>query len=168
MFPMHYTLTVIVLSLCALPTCPQLSVHVLVHVIPLSSGRLTSLSLMTTYFLALHSNVFLLLFLGLPFDRALPWHKLLALCTVYNGILHFLAFYSGGRARSLEDPWRHHHMFTSVSHAYGMEISGVQIPCSPRCQLKEPKTHDHFLTRGFTHPNVQAIVKLALLSMRMQ
>ena len=51
---------------------------------------------MATYFAAVHSNSVLLLALGLPFDRALPWHKALALCSLYNGLLHATSYYVAG------------------------------------------------------------------------
>ena len=88
------------------------------------AGRLASLSLMTVFFLSLHSNTVMLLLFGLPFDRQLPWHKLLAVVTIVNGTLHFLAFYLGCRAESVMDPSRHHHVAETWSHAYGMEVTG--------------------------------------------
>lgn len=91
------------------------------------AGRLASLALMTTFFLSLHSNTVMLLLFGLPFDRQLPWHKLLACVTIVNGTTHFLAFYLGGRADSLLTPWRHHHVAETWSHAYGMEVTGWML-----------------------------------------
>ena len=79
--------------------------------------------------MAVHSNVVLLLVLGLPFDRQLPWHKLLALSTVFHSILHLLAFYLGGRADTMPDADEAHHLFNTWSRAYGMEVSGA--PRSP-------------------------------------
>jgi hypothetical protein len=50
--------------------------------------------LMLTYFAALHNNGPLLLLLGLPLDRALPWHKLLALSTLANSAVHLAVSYA--------------------------------------------------------------------------
>lgn len=88
------------------------------------TGRLASLALMTVFFLSLHSNTIMLLVFGLPFDRQLPWHKLMACVCIVNGTMHFLAFYVGGRAKSLSDPTRHHHVTVAINHAYGMEVTG--------------------------------------------
>jgi hypothetical protein len=85
---------------------------------------------MTTYFVAMHNNSVLLLALGLPFDRALPWHKLLALAVIFNSVVHGLTFYVGHRADVMPDAYSDYHLAPPLSKAYGMEISGVLSCCS--------------------------------------
>jgi hypothetical protein len=79
---------------------------------------------MTTYIVAMHNNSVLLLALGLPFDRALPWHKLLAFAAMFNSLVHGLTFYLGHRFDSMPDAYSSYHMVTDISKALGMEISG--------------------------------------------
>jgi Ferric reductase like transmembrane component len=82
--------------------------------------------MMCVYFVAMHNNSLLLLLLGLPFDRALPWHKLLALSAVVNSILHGLSYYAGGRAKSMPDTRNDpYHMLPHVKAPLGMEVSGA-------------------------------------------
>lgn len=81
--------------------------------------------LMLTCFMAIHSNLVLLLLLGLPFDRQLPWHKLMALSTMFHSALHLLAFYIGGRADTMPDAAAQYHLFDAWNRAYGMEVSGT-------------------------------------------
>ena len=87
--------------------------------------------LMFVYFAAVHNNSFLLIPLGLPFDRALPWHKLLAGATIFASFVHGATFYIMGRADALVDgdAYELHHGFRSlgITRAYGMEISGAQL-----------------------------------------
>jgi Ferric reductase like transmembrane component len=85
---------------------------------------------MVTYIAAAHNNTPVLLALGLPFDRALPWHKLLGVALIFNSFVHLVQFYAGGRADvySPEDRDKPHHIFKHLKVPYGMEISGV--PCA--------------------------------------
>lgn len=91
---------------------------------------------MVVYLVAIHNNSVLLLVAGLPFDRALPWHKLLAFSALFNSLIHMAAFYHGGRASGLPavDPSPDHHIYTHLTRAYGMEITGA-----PQLSLKRPK-----------------------------
>ena len=91
---------------------------------------------MVVYLVAIHNNSVLLLVAGLPFDRALPWHKLLAFSALFNSLIHMAAFYYGGRASGLPavDPSPDHHIYTHLTRAYGMEITGA-----PQLSLKRPK-----------------------------
>ena len=82
---------------------------------------------MVTYLVAIHNNSVLLLAFGLPFDRALPWHKMLAFSSLFNAVIHAAAFYYGDRAQGL--PWQpdpEHHIYTHLTRAYGMEITGAR------------------------------------------
>ena len=63
------------------------------------TGNVTAIMLVLTFFAAMHCNGVLLLFLGLPFDRALPWHKLLALSTLANSAVHCAAWYGSDDVR---------------------------------------------------------------------
>ena len=72
-----------------------------------------------------HNNSLLLLILGLPFDRALPWHKLLALAAIVNSVVHLLAFYVGGRGSSVINPDDAYHMHSNLTKVIGLEISGA-------------------------------------------
>ena len=86
---------------------------------------------MCVYIVAIHNNSVILLIFGLPFDRALPWHKMLAFSSIFNGLIHGFAFYVGGRAKTMQYAAKdHHHIFTHVSKAYGMECTGVSL-CHP-------------------------------------
>jgi hypothetical protein len=92
------------------------------------AGHVSSLLLMTTYIIALHNNSVLLLAFGLPFDRALPWHKLLALSAIFNSVIHACSFYVGGRAKAIPDAHSRHHIFTHMSKYEGMEATGAPWP----------------------------------------
>jgi hypothetical protein len=108
-----------------------------------AAGHISSILLMTTYIVAMHNNSVLLLALGLPFDRALPWHKLLALAAIFNSLVHGLTFYVAHRADSMPDAYSSYHMAPLLSKAYGMEISGASTCfsslanycCLPRSQV---------------------------------
>lgn len=91
------------------------------------AGNTSSVVLMVTYLVAIHNNSVLLLLFGLPFDRALPWHKLLAFSSLFNSLVHMSAFYYGGRASGLPraQPDADHHIFEHLTRAYGMEITGA-------------------------------------------
>lgn len=65
---------------------------------------------MTTYVIAMHNNSVILLALGLPFDRSLPWHKLLAASSIFNSLVHALAFYLNGRNDTMPDADKSHHI----------------------------------------------------------
>lgn len=84
--------------------------------------------LMLTFFMAIHSNIIALLLLGLPFDRQLPWHKLLAVSTCFHTVIHLIAFYAGGRSDTMPDAESDYH-FKALwdRHAYGMEVSGALL-----------------------------------------
>jgi L-arabinose isomerase len=93
------------------------------------AGHAASVLLMTVYIVALHNNSVFLLVLGLPFDRALPWHKMLAVSAMFNALIHQAAFYVGGRNNTMvyaRDA--SHHIFKHVTKAYGMEITGAMQP----------------------------------------
>ena len=99
--------------------CTQLSFEVF-------AGHVASVCLMIVYIIAIHNNSIILLLSGLPFDRALPWHKMLAFSAIINGLLHASAFYVGGRADTMTYARQaSHHVFTGVTKAYGMEVTGV-------------------------------------------
>ena len=90
--------------------------------------------LMLVYIAAIHNNSVILLACGLPFDRALPWHKMLAASSILHGVIHLAAFYAGGRADTMvyaRDT--SHHIFKDISKAYGMEVTG---PHYQRAALK--------------------------------
>lgn len=83
--------------------------------------------LMLVYFVAMHSNAVLLLLLGLPFDRALPWHKLLALSTLLNAAVHAVACYAGTHhvrhnSRLAREHW---HVIHAWGYQLGMQLSGA-------------------------------------------
>jgi hypothetical protein len=81
---------------------------------------------MSTYIVAIHNNSVFLLALGLPFDRALPWHKMMAFAAIFNSLVHGTAFYLSGRADSMpKDAYTEHHIFNRMTKAYGMEVTGV-------------------------------------------
>ena len=98
--------------------------------------------LMLTYFVAMHSNAVLLLFLGLPFDRALPWHKLLALSTLLNSTVHFIACYAGYHhvSHGEELAQQPYHIIHSWGFQLGMQLSGARTRCPLAlhiCQLAQ-------------------------------
>jgi hypothetical protein len=100
------------------------------------AGHVSSLLLMTTYIIALHNNSVLLLAFGLPFDRALPWHKLLAFSAIFNSVIHACSFYVGGRAKTMPDAHTWHHMFTHMSKYEGMEVTGAPWSlCASSCSI---------------------------------
>ena len=80
------------------------------------------------FFLSLHSNTIMLLVFGLPFDRQLPWHKLLAVSTCFHTVIHLIAFYAGGRSDTMPDAEADYH-FKGIwdRNAYGMEVSGALL-----------------------------------------
>jgi shikimate kinase len=80
---------------------------------------------MSTYIVAIHNNSVFLLALGLPFDRALPWHKLMAFAAIFNSLVHAMSFYFNGRAKTMPDAYTEHHIITRLTKAYGMEVTGV-------------------------------------------
>lgn len=90
-----------------------------------SAGGVASLVLMLAYLSAMKRASPLLLALGLPFDRALPWHKLLAASSFVNAGLHMAAFYAGGPADGGAAALRPHHLVKQLSRQYGMEVTGV-------------------------------------------
>ena len=81
------------------------------------------------FFAAMHNNSLLLLALGLPFDRALPWHKLLVLGLLVTSVVHMTTFYVAGRGDALKyDYPTDKYQWGDVARAYGMEISGELLP----------------------------------------
>ena len=104
-----------------------------------TAGRIASLLLMSTFFAAVHNNSLLLLAFGLPFDRALPWHKLLAFSAIVNSTVHLLAFYVSDQAKSVVDAYSDYHITKATTKVKGLEISGVlwlqalptqKLPCA--------------------------------------
>ena len=99
------------------------------------AGTMAVFMLMLTFFMAIHSNVVALLLLGLPFDRQLPWHKLLAVSTCFHALIHLIAFYAGGRSDTMPDAGvPYHFSFLWDKHGYGMEVSGAMrspLPGTP-------------------------------------
>lgn len=102
------------------------------------AGNVSSVILMVVYLVAIHNNSVLLLAAGLPFDRALPWHKMLAFSALFNSLIHMAAFYYGGRAAGLPlaDPSLDHHIYKHLTRAYGMEITGA--PGARSCAVRVP------------------------------
>eukprot|EP00892_Ulva_mutabilis_P004391 jgi/Ulvmu1/2323/UM013_0171.1 len=89
------------------------------------TGTMAVFILMLTFFMAIHSNIVALLLLGLPFDRQLPWHKLLAVSTCFHTVLHLIAFYAGGRMDTMHDADEPYHFSTLWQRkGFGMEVSG--------------------------------------------
>ena len=83
---------------------------------------------MIVYIVAVHNNSIILLVFGLPFDRTLPWHKLLAFASIFSSLIHGASFYVGGRAQTMRyAAGVHHHIFHGVSKAYGMECTGERL-----------------------------------------
>lgn len=90
------------------------------------AGQDASVILMIVYIVAIHNSVVFLLLFGLPFDRALPWHKMLAFSSIFNSLIHMASFYVGGRAHTMEYARAaKHHMFKHITKAYGMEVTGA-------------------------------------------
>lgn len=80
---------------------------------------------MLLFYTSMHTNSVLLLLLGLPFERALPWHRLLAYSATIQGFLHGFSYYAAGRKvvdRHAKIP---HFAFMKWSFANGMEVSGT-------------------------------------------
>ena len=91
-----------------------------------SAGQIASVLLMLVGIAAIHNNSVILLACGLPFDRALPWHKMLAASSILHGVIHLAAFYAGGRAETMAYARdASHHIFKDISKAYGMEVTGA-------------------------------------------
>ena len=83
--------------------------------------------LMLTYFAAMHANAVLMLFLGLPFGRALPWHKLLAASSIANSVVHTAAHYATlNRVKAdkvmMEERYPQLHKWGFL---FGMQLSGA-------------------------------------------
>jgi hypothetical protein len=63
-------------------------------------------------------------------DRALPWHKMVAVSAIFNGLIHQGAFYVGGRGDTMKYARQaSHHIFKHVTKAYGMEVTGALRLC---------------------------------------
>jgi hypothetical protein len=100
-----------------------------------AAGTSSAFVLMLVFFTAMHSNGVLLLLLGLPFERALPWHRLLGYSATIQGLVHGFAYYAA--QHKVAD--RHSHVmyfaFMRWSHALGMEVSGMihkpSVSCMP-------------------------------------
>lgn len=93
------------------------------------SGTYASIALAVTFALAAHNNLLLLIFLGLPFERTLIWHKLCASATAVMGIVHMVAFYVYGiddedEVEVQPDPAPESHHYFDISVATGMAITG--------------------------------------------
>jgi Ferric reductase like transmembrane component len=94
--------------------------------------------LMLVYFAAMHANGILLLLLGLPFERTLPWHRLLAVSTFIQSIMHGLSYYVSGKAVQHLT----HVEFQNVSYGYAMETTGSDAGCvGMHCHLVTPGWH---------------------------
>lgn len=109
---------------------------------------MSGVALMLVYFTAMHANGPLLLLLGLPFDRVIPWHRLLALSATLQGFLHGLSWYVGGRVINMaaaSDP--QHHLVRNISFQFGMEITGVPPPAERPCPASILGSHE--LRLGF-------------------
>lgn len=92
------------------------------------AGNTASVILMVTYLVAIHNNSVLLLAAGLPFDRALPWHKLLAFSSLFNSLIHMAAYYIGRHSVAPNTALsQEHHIYTNLDRAYGMEITGAPL-----------------------------------------
>lgn len=114
------------------------------------AGQMSVFLLMLTCFMAIHSNLVLLLLLGLPFDRQLPWHKLMALSTIFHSTLHLLAFYIGGRSDTMPDAAERYHLFDVWNRAYGMEVSGA-LPATVLSWASTTPPCTHPLRGQLTH-----------------
>ena len=113
----------------------------LYHARSWGAGTMAVFILMLTFFMAIHSNVVALLLLGLPFDRQLPWHKLLALSTCFHSVIHLIAFYAGGRSDTMPDAEEPYHFSVMWRrNAYGMEVSGAPH-CNHTCMHACMHTH---------------------------
>ena len=91
----------------------------------------------------MHVNSLFLLFMGLPFDRALPWHKALALSTVANAILHTISTYLSplkfGPLSTLEDA---EHVMSETGDTIHMVETGVLATTSSvRCMHQTWEHH---------------------------
>jgi hypothetical protein len=78
-----------------------------------NSGSLAALPLMVTFYLAMHNSPITQLVLGVPFDRALPWHKVFALSATLQGDRKLNA-----------ESHRGYHILPFERNTLGMEISG--------------------------------------------
>ena len=92
---------------------------------------------MLVFWAAMHVNSIFLLLLGLPFDRALPWHKALALLTLANSILHGITFYISPRGRAIQQT--REHLLLTTGDAIHMEETGVHsFPAAVMCLCAPP------------------------------
>jgi Ferric reductase like transmembrane component len=80
---------------------------------------------MLIYFASMHSNGVLLLLFGLPFERALPWHRMLAISTFVQSLIHGLAYYFAHKR--LQSPIaKTHFMDDMCSYGFAMETTGAR------------------------------------------
>lgn len=82
--------------------------------------------IMLVFWAAMHVNSLLLLAIGLPFDRALPWHKALAFSTIANSILHGISYYLAPAAYG--DMQDAEHMVLRTGATFHMAASGACPP----------------------------------------
>ena len=95
------------------------------HLHAVLAGKIAAAMLMLVFFTAMHANSLMLLLLGLPFDRTLPWHKVLALSTTFQGLLHGITYHLANERIVSVAPGSKYWMIQSVQFGSGMEISGV-------------------------------------------
>lgn len=91
------------------------------------AGAIAAFLLMLVYFTAMHANGALLLLLGLPFERALPWHKMLAWSATVQGLVHGFAYYAADRRIASQHAGSNHFAFDWWTHGSGMEITGARL-----------------------------------------
>lgn len=121
--------------------------------------------LMLVYFTAMHANGVLLLLLGLPFERALPWHKMLAWSSTAQGLIHGFAFYVNGRRIDSIFAGRQHYAFDWWTHGSGMEITGARL--QPSRLYPDVLQHSAGITAAWhvmsAHADAGWIISIAML-----
>ena len=80
---------------------------------------------MLVFCAAMHANSLALLLLGLPFDRSLPWHRMLGLSATFQGLLHGLTYYLDHRQTQTRPRDSEYWMIHAWRFGPGMEISGA-------------------------------------------
>jgi hypothetical protein len=107
-----------------------------------AAGNAAATLLLLTFFAAMHSNGVLLLCLGLPLDRALPWHKLLALSSLANAAVHVAAWGGNGRQERRQTVIEERYVAVAGrAFQADMELSGANfnhgadcVRCRKRCR----------------------------------
>ena len=88
------------------------------------AGSVAAFMIMLVFWSAMHVNSLILLALGLPFDRALPWHKALAWSTIANSILHCISYFAAPASYgSMQDA---EHLVLERGATFHMAASGAQ------------------------------------------